>query len=724
MMTRDADPAASDDPPEQRLFDTFPAADHAAWRQAAEQTLKGAPFEKRLLTKTYEGITLQPIYSLADTAALPHVGALPGLPPYVRGTSALGYLVRPWEVAQELPYPTVEAVNQAARADLPRGLTTLNVPLDRATLLGLDPDHAPAELVGRGGVSLAHVADLEILFEGLTPAQPPLYLAAGAGALPVAALVLAAAERRGVAADALRGCIGADPLGALASYGALPGSLERAYDHMAYLTAWAATHAPRLRTISIALHPYHNGGASVVQDLAFGLATGVAYLRAMQAHGLAVDLVAPRLQFAFSIGSPFFIEIARLRAARLLWARVVAAFGGGEEAQKLVIHGRTSAWTRTRSDAYNNMLRATAEAFAGVMGGCDSLHVSPFDEVIGLPDEFSRRIARNVQVVLAQECNFFRLVDPAGGAAAVETLTDQIAREAWALFQTIEGQGGMAAALAAGFPQAEVAATRTERLNAIAQRREVIVGANMFVNLKEQPITARTVDHATLKAERTAHLQHWRAVGDRRARQDALDTLARAVVAEPGQVMALAITAARAGATLGEVTAALLTGDGDGTTVMPIPAHRGAEHFEALQTAAEQYALRSGARPAVFLATMGPVAQHKARADFATSFFEAGGFAVSAGPGFATVEEAAQAAHDSDAPIVVICSTDETYPGIVPSLVPLLKADRPDITVVLAGYPADQVEAHKAAGVDEFIHVRADCYAVLARLQRLKGVAS
>ncbi len=723
-MTQSSSPEAPDDAPEWRLFDSFPPADQAAWRQAAEQTLKGAPFEKRLLTKTYEGLTLQPIYSAANTAALPHLGALPGLPPYVRGTSALGYLVRPWDVAQELPYPTAAAVNQAAREDLPRGLTSLHALLDQATLRGCDPDCAPAEQVGNGGASLAHLGDLTTLLDGIPLAQTPLYLSAGASALPLAALALAAAECQGLALNTLRGCIAADPLGALARHGTLPGSLDRAYDLMAWLTAWAATNAPRLRTIEVALHPYHDGGASAVQDLAFGLATGVAYLRAMQARGLGVSLVAPRIQFALSIGSPFFVEIARLRAARLLWVRVVAAFGGDAQAQKLRIHARTSRWTKTRGDAYNNMLRATAEAFAGVMGGCDSLHVSPFDEAVGLPDEFSRRIARNVQVVLAQECNFFRLVDPAGGAAAVETLTDQIARAAWALFQTIEGLGGMAAALAAGFPQAQVAATRAERLNQIALRREVIVGANMYVNLKEQPITSRPVEHRLLQAERAADLARWRAASDPQGRQEALAALARAVEVAPEQIMALTISAARSGATLGALTTALLAGDGAITMVDPIPAHRGAEQFEALRAAAEQHALRTGARPAVFLATMGPLAQHKARADFATGFFEAGGFAVIAGPGFETVEEAAQAARDAGAPIVVICATDERYPELVPPLTRLLKAERPDTSVVLAGYPADQVDAHRAAGVDEFIHVRADCYATLARLQRLKGVAS
>lgn len=721
-MTHDADATVPGDTPEQRLFDMFPPADHAAWRQVAEQSLKGAPFDQRLLTRTYEGFHLQPIYTATDTTALPHVGSLPGLSPYVRGTSALGYLIRPWEVAQELPYPTAAAVNQAAREDLPRGLTALHVPLDQASLQGLDPDHAPAGLVGQGGTSLAHLEDLATLFDGIALDRTPLHLTAGASALPLAALALAAAERQGIALDMLRGSIGADPLGALASLGTLPGSLERTYDLMAWYTGWAATNAPRLRTITVALHPYHDGGANTVQDLAFALATGVAYLRAMQARGLAVDLVAPRVQFAFSIGAPFFIEIARLRAARLLWARVVAAFGGSKEAQKLTIHGRTSRWTKTRSDAYNNMLRATAEAFAGVMGGCDSLHVSPFDEAIGLPDEFSRRIARNVQVILAQECNFFRLVDPVGGAAAIEHLTDQIAREAWTLFQTIEGQGGMAAALDAGFPQAQVAATRGERLNQIALRREVIVGANMYVNLKEQPLTARPVDHTALQAERGAALARWRAAGEHRVRQAALEALEGAITAAPEQVMALAISAAQAGATLGELTRALLVGDNMQGTAEPVPAHRAAEQFEALRTAAEQYALRTGGRPTVFLATMGPLAEHKARADFATGFFEAGGFEVITGPGYQTVAEAAQAAQHSGASIVVICSTDERYPELVAPLTRLLKDGRPDMTVVLAGYPADQLEAHRAAGVDEFIHLRADCYATLARLQRLKGV--
>lgn len=720
-MTHDPEPSPAAST-EERLFGEFPPTTYDEWRQAAEKTLKGVPFEKKLITKTYEGIDLRPIYVRADTAGLPHMQTLPGLPPYVRGTEPLGYVLKPWEVCQELPYGAPAEVNRAARADVARGQTALNLPLDRATLAGLDPDAAATGDVGQGGVSLASAADVTTILDGVTPAQPPLLIQAGAQALPVAALVLAAARRQGASPEQVRGCIGMDPLGTLAAHGTLSLPLKRAYDEMAQLSAWAAANAPELRTISIALHPYHDGGGNAVQELAFALATGVAYIRALLARGLAIDTIAAQIQFSFSIGAHFFMEIAKLRAARLLWSRVVAAFGGSGPAQKMAIHARTSAWTKTRSDANNNMLRATAEAFAGVMGGCDSLHVSPFDEAAGLPDDFSRRIARNVHIILRQECNFFRLVDPAGGASSVETLTDELARSAWTLFQEIERQGGMAQALQAGFPQAQVARMRTQRLAGVAQRKDVIVGANLYPNLKERPVEVRKTDSAALQRERTAALQNLREASDPGQRSDALATLAQAAAGIPEQVVEAAIAAAMHGATLGDLTEALRAGFGAGPTVGAIPPGRASEQFEALRAAAEAYAARTGQRPQVFLANMGPVAQHKARSDFATGFFETGGFGVSTNDGFATVEAAAQAAQAAGAPIVVICSADDTYPAIVPPLTQALKAARPTTTVILAGYPADQVESYRQAGVDEFIHLRANCYEVLARLQKQQGV--
>lgn len=287
-------------------------------------------------------------------------------------------------------------------------------------------------------------------------------------------------------------------------------------------------------------------------------------------------------------------------------------FGGGEEAQKMRIHGRTSAWTKARFDAYNNMLRATAEAMAGVMGGVDSLHVSHFDEAWGLPDEFfAPDRAQMCRPFFRRSAIFIRLIDPPGGSWAIESLTDQVAQKAWTLFQEIERRGGMAAALMAGFPQSEIAATRSERFAAIAQRREVIIGVNMYPNLKEKPLTVRPVDHAAVQSERTADVQRVRRTRDSQVCQAALDALA---AAQPDRLVELTLAAVRAGATLGELSTALASGDAAGPTVEPIPAHRAAEQFEALRLAADAYAARTGARPKVFLANMGPIPQHKARA--------------------------------------------------------------------------------------------------------------
>jgi methylmalonyl-CoA mutase len=455
----------------------------------------------------------------------------------------------------------------------------LHVPTDRATRAGLDPDRAPASSVGAGGLSLAAVEDATALLDGIALAETPLLIPAGAAALPVAALIAAALSRRGTAVADLQGAVGGDPLGTLAAQGALPIDLERAYDGLAALTAWSLRHAPRLSTVLVDLRPYHDGGASAVQDLAFALGSGVEYLRALLARGLTIEQAAPRVQFAFCVGGAFFMEVARLRAARVLWARVISAFGGDAAAGRLRLHARTSAWTKTRADAYTNMPRATTEALAAVIGGCDSLHVGPFDEALGLPDEFSRRIARNVQLILQEESHLVRLVDPAGGSWYVEALTDQVAQRAWTLFQEVERRGGFAAALAQGFVQAGVAAVRDARFAQIAERREVIVGVNRYASGDERWPTQRVVDAAALQAERAAALERFRAAGDAAARAAML----RGAAADPSpRAMEHAIAAAQAGATLGELSGTASAAQA-AVQVEPIPVHRAAERCEALR---------------------------------------------------------------------------------------------------------------------------------------------
>jgi methylmalonyl-CoA mutase len=699
-------------------FDEFPPVSYADWRKAAEKALKGASFEKRLITKTYENIDLQPIYRQENLEGLPHLGGLPGFAPYARSTTPLGFVAQSWDVAQEILCGTPAAFNTALRSDLERGQTAVNLVLDHPTLYAIDADQAPAADVGKDGLSVSSVADLAQALAGVDLEVTPIYVQANTSALSFTALLAALVQQQGKSLTQLRGAIGMDPLGHLACYGHLPRDLAGVYAAMAQLTGWAKANAPQLQTITVQGHPYHNGGASTTQELAFALATAVEYLRTMQAHGLSIDDTAPRIRFSLSVGSNFFMEIARLRAARVLWAKIVAAFGGNAEAQKMRVHARTSAWNQTLCDAHVNLLRGTTEAFSAVVGGCDSLHVSPFDELVRTPDEFSRRIARNTHVVLREESNLARTVDPAGGSWYVETLTDAVARETWTLFQEVEKQGGMSKALEAGWPQAQVADIAAKRMANIAKRKDIFVGTNLYPNLKETRLATPAVDAAAIQAERAAMIKTFRAAADAGQKQAAL-----AELAQGGKRVDAAIQAALAGATLGEIAQAARTGAQPGPKVNAICAQRGALPFERLREAADAFAARTGQRPQVFLATMGPLAQHKGRADFAAAFLGVGGFDAVYPAGFDSADEAAAVALASGAKAVVICSTDATYPELVPPLAQKLKQANPGLTVLLAGYPTDQVDAFKAAGVDDFIHVNANCQALLSTLQQKMGVA-
>jgi methylmalonyl-CoA mutase len=421
------------------------------WRNLVETELKGVPFDKKMPSSTYEGITLRPIYRPEDAANLPHVESMPGFAPFVRGARVTGYGQRPWDVSQEIAVSSPAEFNNSALNYIGRGLNALNMVLDHATRDGHDPDWASPEQVGAGGLSIAMLTDLERALQSIDLEKITLLVRCGASGMPFGALLAALARKRNKTA-VLRGCIETDPLGVLSHEGQLPQSLAAAYDEMAALTQWASKNAPKLQTICVHSRAWHEAGGSAVQELAFTLATGVEYLRAMAQRGLDVSVVAPRIRFAVTVGSNFFMEIAKIRALRMLWSRAVGAAGGDENAQRLSLHIRTSRWNKTVNDAYNNLLRATVEVFAGVLGGCDSMQVGAFDEVVRPPDDFSQRIARNTQLVLQKECNLDQVIDPAGGSWYWKTLRLNSRRRrgrrsrrwrSWA-----DGEGA-----SAGFPQ-------------------------------------------------------------------------------------------------------------------------------------------------------------------------------------------------------------------------------------------------------------------------------
>ena len=705
-----------------KLLAEFSPVGYEDWKKLVQSELKDAPFDKKMFTATYEGIQLRPIYRREDAATLAHVNSLPGFAPFVRGAHAAGYVKEPWKVSQEIAYSNPADFNNAARNSISRGLNALNMVLDQATRNGHDPDWAAPEQVGFGGLSIATLDDLSRALDGIDLEKTFLLVRSGASAMPFAALLVALARKRKKTPTALRGCVEMDPLAVLAHEGKLPQSMDGAYREMASFTRWAAERAPHLQTICVHSRAWHEAGANAVQELAFTLATALEYFRAMDQRELGVDVVAPRTRFAITVGVNFFMEIAKLRALRMLWSRLVSALGGNENSQKLTLHVRTSQWNKTVYDPYNNMLRTTVEAFAGVLGGCDSMQVGAFDEVLRRPDDFSQRIARNTQLVLQKECHLDHVIDPAGGSWFVENLTAELANRAWALFQEVEKLGGMEAALRAGFPQKTVAATAGEKLKAVTRRRDSIVGVNQYANPKEQPLERPLVDAKAFHKHRVQQVASYRTSLEEEESEVVLQKLAKVVNSKGTELFEACVDAVLAGATLGEITRAVRISDSICPPVTPVCITRAAAPIEKLRAAMDRYVARTQERPQAFLCNMGSLKEHKARADFSRGFLGVGGYDVLSPEGFKTPEAAAEAFAKSKARIAVFCSTDDNYPTLVPALIKALREKRADAIIILAGYPQDHIEAFKQAGVDDFIHIRADALETLSKLHSKLGI--
>ncbi len=695
-------------------LDEFTPPTDEEWKAACEALLKGAPFEKKMFTKTYEGITFDPMYTRKHTEDILPKGVMPGMGDYLRGVDAAGYIGKPWGIAQACDETLPAENNELLRHENDKGATIYHIVLDTASRAGVDARQA--EKVGDTGTSVTTVEDMHVLLTGLDLAKFPLYVYTGANAVPLLALVAAARRAAGEDMKNVRGIVGADPIGTLVTDGKLPASLDSYYDSLAAAARWATVNAPHLRTVFVRSDVYSSGGANDVQEVAAVLAAATAYLRALCERGLTIDAAASQIAFAFSMGANFFLQIAKLRAVRPLWAQIVKAFGGNAEAQKMRIHARPALFFKTVYDPYVNMLRNTTEIFSGVVGGIDSFESAPFDEPIRKGDEFSRRIARNVQIMLQEEFGLLQPIDPAGGSWAVETLTRQMKEKIWAAFQGIEKEGGIAAALRAGTVQEGIAKVLADRFKNADLRRDRIVGNNMYPNMTETLLETRAEDTAALKAQRTKDIEAYLSDIDTKHRDEAL-----AAFKADGSVQN-AVEAALAGATIAELMAALTAGKG-AETVAAIAPHRWSERFEALRRRTEDYKATKDDNVKIFLANMGPIPQHKARADFTTGFLQVGAFEVLGNDGFKTVDEAAEAARASGADAVVICSTDATYPEIVPALAPKLHKVLPQARVFLAGAaPKDLLETYKEAGIDEYISVRANCYEILEGLQKQKGM--
>lgn len=693
------------------LADDFPAVDYDAWRALVESELKGAKFEQKLVTRTYEGIDLQPVYTRQDEPPGGYDLGLPGVPPFVRGSTPWGAAKTGWDLRQEYAHPELQAANQAIRDDIAGGVTSVCLKLDLASRSGLDPDSpAAGDLVGRDGLAAYSLDDLDAALAGIPLDRVGVALEPGAAFLPGAAILAALWQRRGVAADNARGWFNADPIGALAREGELPYTPERAFELLGALAAWTAEHYPHVSSVCVDTSVYHLAGATAVQDLAFGLATAVEYLRALVDAGLSINTAARQIVFDLSLGTHHFLAISKLRAARRLWYRVVEASGGSAEAAAMRIHARTSPRVLTQRDPYVNLLRNTVAVFAAGVGGAESIESAPFDVLVGQPDEFSRRIARNTVLILQEESHLHRVVDPGGGSWFLERYTDQVAEAAWKLFQEVERQGGMLQTVRSGWVAEQIDGVFAQRVKDIARRKEGITGVSEFPNVAEEKISHPGPDLAAVRAAAVARRSNaGRGVRPTIVAQSPVDDV---------------VSAAGNGASIGELARGLGFG-AQSAHAPPLALRRFAEPYERLRDASDAWAARRGHRTRVFLASMGPPSHYIARATFSKNFFEAGGFEVASGDGFtdaaSAADSAAAAFAASGAAIAVICSSDKLYPDIVPSLAGKLKAAGAR-TVVLAGNPGANEAAWRAAGVDRFIFIRCDVLATLEELLREEGV--
>ncbi len=683
---------------DRRLLAEFPVPDLGQWRAEVERLLKGVPFAKAMLTRTLEGLTIQPMPTAAETRDLPWIDALPGQVPYSRGSRPGGRSEAPWLVAQEIPLPLPADFNAALRHDLQRGQTAVHLVLDAAGQAGQDPLSAAAGAVGASGTSVADLQDLQAALEGVDPAGTPVMTDGGAAALPLAAMLALWWEGAEVAPGQRCGFLGCDPVAGLAQQGRLPVPMGRLYDDLALITGWAAD-APRVRTLPVRETIWHEGGAHHALSLGLTLSGALHLLREMEARGIAPDAAVARVHFHICVDTDFFMSLAKLRALRLLWSGVQAA--AGLEPLPAFIHARTGGRMMAAVEPYPNLLRVTTATMAAVLGGADSIQTGCFDRALGLPDEFSRRLARNVPLILAHEVHLDKVADPAGGAWYPERLTADLAARAWEHARAVEQAGGIVAVLESGWVQERIAAVAAERRRRLAVGKDAMVGVNRYCDPQASPMPSRKNDDAGIEAARKAELDGRAPWGSGLA--TGFDGMIQAV---------------RAGARLG----ALIDPGPDDLMVDPVPARRDAEPFEAIR----QRVLSGGDLPAtrVCCACLGDPARYMPRLDFVRGFFASGGFQVLAHGHHDTAAAAVAAAQDAGAATVVLVGLDDTYARLATETARGMAALAPPLRIILAGKPGTLEDELRAAGVAEFLHARSDMLDVLGRLAGAVEVTS
>ncbi|MDH5530722.1 MAG: methylmalonyl-CoA mutase, partial [Paracoccaceae bacterium] len=641
--------------------------------------------------ETLEGIRVKPLYTEADTENLAHMGTMPGIAPFTRGVRATMYAGRPWTIRQYAGFSTAEDSNAFYRKNLAAGQQGVSVAFDLATHRGYDSDHPRVEGdVGKAGVAIDSVEDMKILFDGIPLEKISVSMTMNGAVIPVLASFIVAGEEQGVARADLSGTIQNDILKEFMVRNTYVYPPEPSMRIIADIIEYTSAEMPKFNSISISGYHMQEAGANLVQELAFTLADGREYVRTAIARGMDVDAFAGRLSFFFAIGMNFFMEAAKLRAARLLWHRIMSEFGAKKPGSLMLrTHCQTSGVSLQEQDPYNNVIRTAYEAMAAALGGTQSLHTNALDEAIALPTEFSARIARNTQLILQEETGITNVVDPLAGSYYVESLTAELAEKAWELIEEVEAMGGMTKAVASGMPKLRIEESAARRQAMIDRGEEVVVGVNKYRLEKQDPIDILDVDNVKVRGGQIERLKAIRAKRDSAACDAALAELTRRA-GEGGNLLEAAVEAARARATVGEISMAMEKVFGrhraEVKTLAGVygAAYEGDEGFAAIQKDVEKFAEEEGRRPRMLVVKMGQDGHDRGAKVIATAFADIG-FDVDVGPLFQTPEEAAQDAIDNDVHVVGISSQAAGHKTLAPKLVAALKAAGAGEILVICG---------------------------------------
>ncbi|MFA5971848.1 MAG: methylmalonyl-CoA mutase family protein [Lentimicrobiaceae bacterium] len=638
-----------------KLFGTFPPVSTSDWEAHIMQDLKGAGYQKKLIWKTSEGFDVKPYYRDEDIRGLGNINSAPGEYPFIRGNQALS---NNWEIRQD-----IETDDES-----------------EANLLAIDAIKRGATGIGMVASELESENDVQQLLKGINPTEVAIHFGAAPSYLALIKIVASHAKSQKLPIAKLRGSFDFDPISYLLLNGDFWKSEKYDLAQVASMVKLGKELMPAMKVINVNGHYFNSAGATMVQELGFSLASGNEYLVLATAAGIPVDDAALRMMFSFGIGSNYFMEIARLRAARLLWAKIVEQYQPiDSSSMQMHIHSNTSAWNKTLFDPYVNLLRSTTEAMSAIIGGTQSLNILPFDTFYKDPDEFSNRLARNQQIILKEEVYLDKVIDPAAGSYYIENLTQLIAEAAWKVFLQIEEKGGMVEAVKSGFVQDLVKKSAGLRLDDIANRRLIQLGTNQHPNPEEQ-------------------------------------MLEKIHFAEEDEMLEEEIYADE------EMEVDEDDEDDEPTTYKKLVLFGGSDAFDQLRLATEQFVADGNKKPAVFLFNIGNLALRKARAMFSTNFFGCAGYEIIDNSGFESIEEGVKAAKASKAEIVVICSSDDEYATLVPEIAKKLKTANKELNLVVAGYPKEIMDSLKQAGVNEFIHVRSNLLQTLESFQEKLGV--